>query len=206
MDQANPIPLYLGMFKGSAETDVMVLSDGKRELYESEFSHHLESSSSPDRGACSDCNCVFLGPDYMLHAAKCTESRPFMCEFKGGPPCPKGMASLFGDCYGLVKNYNTEGVSHANCYFESGNYYSYRLSLFHHDSAIYFDVMKAYLDLNEMSPFVIFTEASVAPTGITVNAAGSGTYYAYTHETGSWEVKTYTTAEGSYSLCNFYGN
>ena len=74
---------WVGMYKGSTSSDPMVLSDGQRELYESTFASQLESSSSLSSAICPDCKCIYMGGDFKLSSAKCSEIRPFLCEMKG---------------------------------------------------------------------------------------------------------------------------
>ena len=38
----------------------------------------------------------------------------------GGPSCPKGMVSLYGKCFGVVKNSYSTTSDDLNCNFESG--------------------------------------------------------------------------------------
>ena len=38
----------------------------------------------------------------------------------GGPSCPKGMVSLYGKCFGVVKNSYSTAPDDLNCNFESG--------------------------------------------------------------------------------------
>jgi hypothetical protein len=38
-----------------------------------------------------------------------------------GTPCPKGMVSLLGQCYGLVKNTQSDLPDNSNCNWKSGD-------------------------------------------------------------------------------------
>ena len=60
--------------------DYLVISDGRRELSQSYFGTDLRSSAST---SCPDCTCIHIGADGKLMEADCTETRPFICEFKG---------------------------------------------------------------------------------------------------------------------------
>ena len=36
-----------------------------------------------------------------------------------GPPCPNGMASILGQCLGIMKNSRTTSADDSNCYWRS---------------------------------------------------------------------------------------
>lgn len=38
-----------------------------------------------------------------------------------GTPCPKGMTSLMGECFGVVKNSVSNSADDSNCYWKSGD-------------------------------------------------------------------------------------
>ena len=38
-----------------------------------------------------------------------------------GTPCPSGMISLLGQCYGLVKNTQSDFANNSNCNWKSGD-------------------------------------------------------------------------------------
>ena len=38
-----------------------------------------------------------------------------------GSPCPTGMISLLGQCYGLVKNTQSDFANNSNCNWKSGD-------------------------------------------------------------------------------------
>ena len=38
-----------------------------------------------------------------------------------GPPCPKGMISLLGNCYGIVRNTQGSNATNQNCFWKSGD-------------------------------------------------------------------------------------
>ena len=70
---------WMGLYITDGQ-DYLVVSDGRRELSQSYFGTDLLSSSST---SCPDCTCIHIGSDGKLMEADCTETRPFICEFKG---------------------------------------------------------------------------------------------------------------------------
>ncbi len=38
-----------------------------------------------------------------------------------GPPCPKGMMSLLGQCFGIVQNSEGSNATDKNCFWKSGD-------------------------------------------------------------------------------------
>ena len=97
-------------------SDYMILADG-RDFTKGEFLE-LESSKSPDESACADCNCVFIDEDTNLRWGKCSERRQILCEYKG-PACPEGMHQLWGQCFGVVRNTQTNTPDDTNCNWKS---------------------------------------------------------------------------------------
>ena len=69
---------WMGMYLDSP--DYLVIADGRRELSQSYFGSDLVSDTS---STCADCTCIHMGTDGKLMKADCTETRPFICEFKG---------------------------------------------------------------------------------------------------------------------------
>lgn len=69
---------WMGMYLDSP--DYLVIADGRRELSQSYFGSDLVSDTS---SSCTDCTCIHIGTDGKLMEADCTETRPFICEFKG---------------------------------------------------------------------------------------------------------------------------
>ncbi len=41
--------------------------------------------------------------------------------YLSGTPCPKGMISLMGECFGVVKNSVSNSADDSNCYWKSGD-------------------------------------------------------------------------------------
>ena len=99
-------------------SDYMILADG-RDMTKTEFLD-LESSKSPDESACADCTCVFIDEDTNLRRGKCDEKRQMLCEYKG-PACPKGMHQLWGKCFGVVRNTQSNTPANSNCRWKSGD-------------------------------------------------------------------------------------
>ena len=109
------------IFQGMAQesgSDYMILADG-RDMTKAEFLD-LESSKSPDESACADCTCVFIDEDTNLRRGKCNEKRQILCEYKG-PACPKGMHQLWGTCYSVVRNTQSNSPVNLNCNWKSGD-------------------------------------------------------------------------------------
>ena len=109
--------MILGMARRSG-SDYMILADG-RDFSRGEFLD-LESSKSPDETACSACDCVFIDEDTNLRWGKCSEKRQILCEYKG-PACPKGMYQLWGNCFGVAKNTQSNTPIDTNCNWKSGD-------------------------------------------------------------------------------------
>ena len=109
--------MILGMARRSG-SDYMILADG-RDFSRGEFLD-LESSKSPDETACSACDCVFIDEDTNLRWGKCSEKRQILCEYKG-PACPKGMYQLWGKCFGVAKNTQSNTPIDTNCNWKSGD-------------------------------------------------------------------------------------
>ena len=65
----------------SSFSDTVILSDG-REMTDTEFSA-LEDGSSQDRSACATCDCAYLNSGGKLVWAECSDSRRYICEYKG---------------------------------------------------------------------------------------------------------------------------
>jgi hypothetical protein len=55
-----------------------------------------------------------------------------------GPPCPKGMVSLLGQCLGVVKNSRGNNATDENCYWKSGDK-NYQLHKLKDDKVIVFN-------------------------------------------------------------------
>ena len=49
-----------------------------------------------------------------------------------GDPCPKGMTSLMGECFGVVKNSISTLADDENCYWKSGDQ-NYKLAVVRND-------------------------------------------------------------------------
>lgn len=73
---------WIGLYRGKAETDPIVVGDGRRSLAESDFVK-LQSNNSPDRSTCPDCNCVIVDVNQKLKFTECREQHYFICELKG---------------------------------------------------------------------------------------------------------------------------
>ena len=62
-------------------SDTVILSDG-REMTDTEFSA-LEDGSSQDRSACATCDCAYLNSGGKIAWGQCSDSRRYICEYKG---------------------------------------------------------------------------------------------------------------------------
>ena len=80
------------------------------------------------RSACDTCNCGYV-IDASIEFIECHESHQYICEYKGGPSCPDGMFSLYGNCLGFVKNIMDDNTANdKTCNFQSGAVHNYKLA------------------------------------------------------------------------------
>ena len=67
--------------------------------------------------------------DASIEFIECHESHRYICEYKGGPSCPDGMFSLYGNCLGFVKNIMDDNTANEKtCHFQSGAVHNYKLA------------------------------------------------------------------------------
>ena len=62
----------------------------------------IESGSSPDEDACTDCDCVYLDANFDLFRAKCTESRKYLCEYKGERNFKRGFVMAMSQLFARI--------------------------------------------------------------------------------------------------------
>ena len=80
------------------------------------------------RSDCNTCNCGYV-KDASIEFIECHESQRYICEYKGGPSCPDGMFSLYGNCLGFVKNIMDDNTANdKTCHFQSGAVHNYKLA------------------------------------------------------------------------------
>ena len=81
-----------------------------------------------NRSDCNTCNCGYVN-DTSVEFIECHESHRYICEYKGGPSCPDGMFSLYGNCLGFVKNIMDDNTANdKTCHFQSGAVHNYKLA------------------------------------------------------------------------------
>ena len=81
-----------------------------------------------NRSDCDTCNCGYV-KGTSIEFIECHESHRYICEYKGGPSCPDGMFSLYGNCLGFVKNIMDDNTANVKtCHFQSGAVHNYKLA------------------------------------------------------------------------------
>ena len=100
-----------------------------KEDFDSQNSNADKSYIFPaNRSDCEDCNCGYANID-SIEFIDCYESHRYICEYMGGPSCPKGMFSMYGKCLGFVKNIMEDNTANdKTCYFQSGAVHNYKLA------------------------------------------------------------------------------
>ena len=132
--------LFTGYYRSATDGTPIKLADGKREMSDAEFSS-LAASDNPTRADCAACQCGKVLSDQKIKFADCSETHPFVCEYRGiaqslvgfipnenvyllsivGNACPKGMVLLYGKCVGVVKNVHPISRD-ANCHVTNENW------------------------------------------------------------------------------------
>ena len=148
LDASTPLNHWVGVYRSETAADKVTLSDGRRQIQET--NSVLFPPGAFDRSACPDCNCGHAQADQKVHFMDCAERHPYICEFKGGPSCPNGMFSLYGNCLGFVKNHADSVGNGENCYFQSGSRLIYEQAVLE-NTQVYLDMIYKLLNTNSMT-------------------------------------------------------
>ena len=118
---------WIGTYRNENSGNKIVLSDGRRQI-EEELTESIFATNSFNRSICPTCNCGYVN-DNEIQFLECQQNHQYICEYKGGPSCPKHMYSLYGKCLGFVRNVGGSGQPvDSDCYFHSGSKHNYRLA------------------------------------------------------------------------------
>ena len=74
--------LFTGYYRSATDGTPIKLADGKREMSDTEFSS-LAASDNPTRADCAACQCGKVLSDQKIKFADCSETHPFVCEYRG---------------------------------------------------------------------------------------------------------------------------
>lgn len=119
---------WIGNYRSETVGENIILSDGRRKLAESDIETSMYHAEAFDRATCPTCQCGHFLADGTISFSDCLERHQYICEYKGGPSCPKGMFSIYGKCMGVVKNTVEDTADHANCFAKSRLKHQYRLA------------------------------------------------------------------------------